>query len=238
MQRHRHCVGLPCPKNQFMEEKAESQGTKRSWNHSAGTAAAAPAPAPATAEAAAAVSPFQSLEETNLEMDLARHLERSLSQLKEQAIAKYGLDVALLRKHHADRAGCAREGLRTNQLHRQALLSEAILNSESLATAASVERDPQAPDVGGLDSYTRHGAVCHGTVFAPKFRADMAGIMRDECLYLKQSRLAREEAEAEMKKPTKEKGGGSGGGGGGGDSKGGGGSGGKDKQGAAASSGK
>ena len=341
-----------------MEGKAENHGTKRGWNHSA------------------EVSSVQSLEEINLEMDLTRHLARSLSQLREQANAKYALDVALLQEQHVDRAECARERLRSKQLHRQALLADAILNSESLATAASFKRDLQAPEnrgvgcdaqlpprsvsktgkrppfaqawnsvaheprwhtsfcqpieaqvfggtsafselceaiavsgleplqyldnvmlgsginwkadlavelnqmfyalfslattdlldmkhssmaehmsrrilqiqgalasasnVGGLDAYTRHGAVCHGTVFAPKFRADMAGIMREECLYLKQLRVAREEAEAEMKKPTTEKCGGCGGGGGGGDSKGGGesDSGGDDNQGASASSGK
>ena len=64
-------------------------------------------------------------------------MERSLSQLKEQANAKFALDAALMREQHADRADCARERLPSNQLHRRALLTEAILNAESLATAAS-----------------------------------------------------------------------------------------------------
>ena len=94
-------------------------------------------------------------------------------------------------------------------------------------------------DFGSLEAYqlyARHAAVRHGSDFAPKFRASLARMMRDEVLYLKQTRLAREEEEAKTKKPTMGKGSGTGGDGGGGDSKGYSGGGGKDRQGASAPS--
>ena len=106
--------------------------------------------------------------------------------------------------------------------------------------AMEILRAVKSPDVGSLESYqlySRHAALRHGSDFAPKFRAPLAKMMRDEVLYLKQTRLAREEEEAKTKKPTMGKGDGPGGGGGGGDSKGCGGGGGENKQGAAASSG-
>ena len=115
------------------------------------------------------------------------------------------------------------------------------LSRRILQIQGAVKRDRHAPVFGRWGAYTRHATVCHGTLFAPKFRASflssyVAGIMMDECRHLKQSRLAREEF-CKTKKPTMGKGDGPGGGGGGGDSKGCGGGGGEYNQGAAASSG-
>ena len=102
---------------------------------------------------------------------------------------------------------------------------------------SAVMRDLEAPDFGSLEAYARHAAVRYGTDFAPKFKSSLVRKMRDEVLYLKQTRLALEEEEAKMKKPTMGKGDGPGVGGGGGDSKGCGGGGGENKQDAAASAG-
>ena len=110
-----------------------------------------------------------------------------------------------------------------------------LLSRRVLEILSAVNRDPQAPDFG--EAYARHVAARHGTGFVPKFKSPLAKMMRDEVLYLKQMRLAREEEEAKTKKPTMGKGDGPGGGGGGGDSKGCGGGGGENKQDVAASSG-
>lgn len=79
------------------------------------------------------------------------------------------------------------------------------LNGLCLATTEHVARrivqiqravaaDPSNPDFSGLDAYNRHySGSMKGLIYAPKFDSFVAGEQRDHALFLKQSRMAREE---------------------------------------------
>ena len=72
------------------------------------------------------------------------------------------------------------------------------------AAAAAVSdrdlaRNCRNPNFGGLDPFLRHMGDMRGSIWAPRFQNFIAGVQKDEGIYLKQVRLVREEADQAQK---------------------------------------
>ena len=88
------------------------------------------------------------------------------------------------------------------------LTSAQHLARRVLQVQKAVRRNPRSPDFENLTEYMRHAADATGTVSAPVFDRHVADRQRDEAQVMKQTRLAREENDADEKRKKGPKGGG------------------------------
>ena len=88
------------------------------------------------------------------------------------------------------------------------LTSAEHLARRVLQIQKAVRRNPRSPDFENLTEYMRHAADATGTVSAPVFDRHVADRQRDEAQVMKQTRLAREENDADEKRKRAPKGGG------------------------------
>lgn len=79
------------------------------------------------------------------------------------------------------------------------------LSRSILRLIRGLRRNGKAPDFSGLSGYLAHLGDTGGAVHTPMFDKHIADLQRDDAQYLKQMRLAREEAEHEATRKNKNK---------------------------------
>eukprot|EP00971_Amphidinium_carterae_P175159 3472236-Amphidinium_carterae.2 len=122
---------------------------------------------------------------------------------------------------HAHKHLCSALGLMVNydQVDVSNLASAEFLARWLLMLEAATKRNPRAPDFTSLDSYLSHAYDAFGGIVVSDFTKYIADEQKTEAQILKQSRLWREERDAEDKRsntgpaPKKKGGGGKGDGG-------------------------
>ena len=72
-----------------------------------------------------------------------------------------------------------------------------------LALQKAVRKNPRNPDFSGLEAYNKHVPDPGGALPAPKMDQHSATLQKNEAFFMKQTRLAREETEAEAKRKGK-----------------------------------
>ena len=69
----------------------------------------------------------------------------------------------------------------------------------------AIRRSPKSPDFSGSEPYLRHVADPSLGAATPKFDEFVSGVLKSEGAWMKQSRLAKEEQEAQDKRRNKKK---------------------------------